>query len=82
MKLRILALGSALALLAAPAAAYHCPADMAKIDAVLAENPELSPDEWGKTMMWRKEGEALHDKGRHDEALELLGRVREILGID
>ncbi len=53
MKLRLLAFAAVFALFTAPAFAFHCPSDMAKIDAVLAENPELSPDEWAKAVRSR-----------------------------
>ncbi len=79
MKLRLLAFAAALALLTAPAFAFHCPSDMAKIDAVLAENPELSPDEWAKVARWRREGEELHNTGNHEAAVEVLGKALAIL---
>ena len=45
MTLRILV--AAVASLAAGAAlAFHCPADMAKIDAALAKSPKLSARRW------------------------------------
>jgi hypothetical protein len=66
---------------AAPAYAYHCPADMAQIDAALAKNPNLSAEQLSKVKALRAEGEQLHKAGNHDRSLEVLGEAKEILGI-
>ncbi len=66
---------------ASPAYAYHCPADMAQIDAALAKNPKLSPDQMAEVKKLRAEGEQLHKAGDHDQSLEVLGQAKDILGI-
>ena len=49
MKIRALAAALALVAFSAPALAFHCPNDMAKIDAALAGNPDLSADQMAHT---------------------------------
>ncbi len=71
-----------LGLLASPVFAFHCPADMAKIDAALAENPDLSPEDLTEVKQLRAQGEALHMAGNHGESVEVLAEAMEILGID
>jgi hypothetical protein len=70
---------------AEPALAYQCPYDMAKIDAALAKNPQLSPADLAKVRLLRAQGEALHKKGgsreAHSAAVEKFGQAKRILGI-
>ena len=40
--------------------AMHCPQDMARIDALLAENPAVSVEQLAEVRRLRAEGEALH----------------------
>ena len=80
--MRILAAAAvALGLLATPALAMHCPADMAKIDAALAENPQLSADQLAEVKRLRAEGEEYHKAGQHQESVDTLAKAMEILGI-
>ncbi len=73
---------AALVLLAAtPAYAFHCPADMAKIDAALADNPKLSADQLAEVKTLRAEGEALHNDGNHAESVKVLAEAMKILDI-
>ncbi len=77
-----LVLAAALSMLAvSPAFAYHCPADMAEIDAALAKKPDLSADQMSKVKGLRAEGEALHKAGNHDRSIEALAEAKGILGI-
>ncbi|TVS00290.1 MAG: hypothetical protein EA406_01015 [Rhodospirillales bacterium] len=69
------------ALLASPAAAYQCPADMAKIDAALAEAPQLSDEDMAKVKELRAEGEKLHDEGNHADSVKVLAEAMALLGI-
>lgn len=62
--------------------AMHCPLDMKKIDAALAQNPSLSPEEMELVIQLRAEGEQLHKAGKHSESVEVLGEAMEILGIE
>lgn len=77
-----LVLAAALAAFAvSPALAYHCPADMAEIDAALAKKPDLSAEQMGKVKALRTEGEALHKAGNHDRSVEVLAEAKGILGL-
>ncbi len=74
-------LAAVLALAAGPALAFHCPADMAEIDAALAKNPPLSEADRMRVAQLRAEGERLHNAGSHAGSVDLLGRAKAILGI-
>lgn len=79
---RALALALAFCLAAGPAFAMQCPADMAKIDAALAQNPDLSPEELAEVERLRAEGEEYHAAGQHQESVDTLAQAMEILGIE
>ncbi len=80
MKLR--SLFAVCALLASSAAlAFHCPADMKKIDEALAKNPTLSADQMSEVKKLRAEGETLHKAGKHQEAVDTLAKAMKILKI-
>jgi len=64
-----------------PAQAFHCPADMAKIDAALAADPKLSPEQLEEVKALRSAGEALHNVGDHAQSVQVLARAMTILGI-
>lgn len=66
---------------ATPAFAFHCPADMAKIDAKLAENPALTAEQLAEVQKLRKEGEDYHNAGSHQEAVDTLAKAMKILGV-
>ncbi len=68
-------------LISAPAHAFHCPADMAKIDAALATNPKLSAEQLEKVNALRAEGETLHNAGDHTQSVKVLAQTMTILGI-
>lgn len=68
-------------LMAGPALAFHCPADMAKIDEALAKNPSISAEQLAEVQKLRKEGEDYHNAGQHQEAVDTLAKAMEILGI-
>jgi hypothetical protein len=69
------------ALAAAPAFAFHCPADMAKIDAALAKNPQLSAADMAEVKKLRANGEALHKAGKHQESVDTLAKAMKLLKI-
>jgi hypothetical protein len=69
------------ALVAAPAFAFHCPADMAKIDAALAKNPQLSAADMAEVKKLRANGEALHKAGKHQESVDTLAKAMKLLKI-
>ena len=67
--------------LAQPALAFHCPADMSKIDAALASGPSLSTEQLAKVKQLRATGEQLHKSGNHADSVATLQLAMEILGI-
>ena len=71
----------ALVAFAGPAVAFHCPRDMAAIDAALAKNPNLTAEQKTEVMTRRAEGEKLHNAGKHQESVDTLAKAMEILGI-
>ena len=78
---RILPAAFALTLLSGPAFAFHCPADMAKIDAALAAGPQISAEQLAEVQRLRAEGEEYHAAGQHQESVDALAKAMEILGI-
>lgn len=64
------------------ALAAHCPADMKKIDAALATNPQLSEAQMTEVKSLRAQGEELHKAGKHGESVETLSKAMKILGVD
>ena len=81
MKLRSLIVALSLALVSTGAFAFHCPADMKKIDAALAINPKLSEAQMSEVKKRRAEGETLHKAGKHQEAVDTLAKAMGILGV-
>jgi hypothetical protein len=81
MKLRNSALFLATIFAAGTAFAFHCPQDMAKIDAALAKNPTLSATQMSEVKKYRADGEALHKAGKHQESIDTLAKAMKILGI-
>lgn len=66
--------------LTGPAFAFHCPADIAKIDAAL-QTASLSDADKAKVMELRNEGERLHQAGQHQQSVDILAEAMEMLGI-
>lgn len=79
--LTLSAVALALALSSGAALAFHCPADMKKIDAALAKNPSLDASQMAKVKELRASGEQLHKSGKHGESVEALREAMQILGI-
>ena len=63
------------------ALAFHCPADMKKIDAALDKKPMLSAAQMSEVKKLRTDGEALHKAGKHQESVDTLAKAIKILGI-
>lgn len=61
--------------------AFHCPADMRKIDAALSKNTNLSADKLAEVKKYRADGEALHKAGKHQESVDTLAKAMKILNI-
>lgn len=81
MKLRGIIAAIALGLASSAALAFHCPADMKKIDAALAKNPSLSAAQMADVKKFRAEGEALHKAGKHQDSVDTLAKAMKILNI-
>ena len=62
-----------------PVLAMHCPKDMAEIDAMLESNPPSDSQVRERVAELRAEGEALHNAGDHEAAVEALGEALELL---
>ena len=78
---RTLLTAALLMALATPAFAFHCPADMGKIDAALAQNPSLSAEQLAEVQKLRAEGETMHKAGNHQDSVDTLAKAMAILGI-
>ncbi len=65
----------------ASALAFHCPADMKKIDEAMAKNPNLTAAQMTEVKTLRAEGEAQHKAGKHQESVDALGKAMKILGV-
>lgn len=78
MKPRML-IGAVAFAVAGGAWAFHCPADMAKIDAALAKNPKLTAAQLAEVKKQRADGEASHKAGRHQEAVDTLAKAMKTL---
>ena len=63
------------------AMAFHCPADMKKIDAALDKKPMLSAEKMSEVKKLRTDGEVLHKAGKHQESVDTLAKAMKILGI-
>jgi hypothetical protein len=81
MKNGIIALAAASIFATGSAFAFHCPADMAKIDAALAKNPQLSAAQLDEVKKQRADGEALHKAGKHQESIDTLSKAMKTLNV-
>jgi len=81
MKTRALVLFSTLMLASASAFAFHCPADMKKIDEALGKKPALSEAQMSDVKKLRAEGEAMHKAGKHQDSVDALAKAMKLLGI-
>ena len=81
MTIRATTLFVGLMLASASAFAFHCPADMKKIDAALGANPKLSEAQMSEVKTLRADGEAMHKAGKHQDSVDTLAKAMKILGI-
>jgi hypothetical protein len=81
MKLHAVIVATGLALASGAAFAFHCPADMKKIDAALAANPKLTAAQLTAVKQQRSEGEVLHKAGKHQESVDTLAKAMKTLNI-
>ncbi|GAB4557644.1 MAG: hypothetical protein Tsb007_17390 [Rhizobacter sp.] len=80
MKLRSYLAAAAL-LVSSAAFAFHCPADMKKIDDALAKSPKITAEQMAEVKKLRAEGEALHKAGKHQESVDTLAKAMTLLSI-
>jgi hypothetical protein len=81
MKLHTAVVAAGLALASSAAFAFHCPADMKKIDEALAKGPKLSAEQLAEVKKQRADGEALHKAGKHQESVDTLAKAMKALNI-
>ncbi len=81
MKLHAVVIAAGLAFASSTAFAFHCPADMKKIDAALATNPKLTAEQMAEVRKQRADGEALHKAGKHQESVDTLAKAMKTLNI-
>jgi hypothetical protein len=67
--------------LSSTAFAFHCPADMQRIDAALAAKPALSSSQMANVKKWREQGEKQHRSGDHKGSVDTLAKAMKALGI-
>jgi hypothetical protein len=66
---------------AGTAFAFHCPADMKKIDDAMAKSPKLTAAQTDEVKKYRADGDTLHKAGKHQESLDTLAKAMKILDI-
>ena len=81
MKFRTIVISTILAFSSSAAFAFHCPADMKKIDEAMAKNPKLTAAQATEVKKYRAEGEALHKAGKHQDSVDTLAKAMKILDI-
>jgi hypothetical protein len=81
MQIRKTALFVATMFATGTAFAFHCPADMKKIDDAMAKNPKLTAAQADEVKKARADGEALHKAGKHQESIDTLAKANKILDI-
>ena len=79
MQIRKIALFVAALSAASSALAFHCPADMKKIDDAMAKNPKLTAAQMDQVKKDRAEGEAMHKAGKHQESVDALAKAQKTL---
>ncbi len=67
---------------ALPAAAFHCPADMKRIDAALAATSNLTSDQVAQIKSLREKGEKEHQSGKHQDSVDTLAEALKLLGVE
>ena len=81
MKFRGMLVVLVMALASGSAFAFHCPADMKKIDEALAKNPKLTSAQMADIKKYRADGEKLHSAGKHQDSVDTLAKAMKILNI-
>lgn len=74
-------IATALLFASSTALAFHCPADMKKIDDAMSKNPKLSAEQMADVKKFRAEGEVFHKAGKHQESVDTLAKAMKILDV-
>lgn len=80
-KLLAACIAAAVMTVSGTAFAFHCPADMKKIDEAISKNPQLSAAQMADVKKFRAEGETLHKAGKHQESVDTLAKAMALLSI-
>ena len=81
MKLRVTLLAAALTtVVAIPAFAFQCPADIKRVEAAMA-GTQLDHEQRAEVHRLHAEGQRLHSEGKHPEAMAALTKAMQILGV-
>jgi len=75
---RSLIAAAILVVFSAPALAFHCPADVKAIDKALPKS-SLTAAQKTEVMKLRDEGEAQHNAGKHQDAVNTLAKAMRII---
>ena len=75
---RSLIAAAILVVFSAPALAFHCPADVKAIDNALPKS-SLTAAQKSEVMKLRDEGEAQHNAGKHQDAVNTLAKAMRII---
>jgi hypothetical protein len=75
---RSLIAAAILVVFSAPALAFHCPADVKAIDNALPKS-SLTAAQKADVMKLRDEGEAQHNAGKHQDAVNTLAKAMRII---
>ena len=78
---RTLTLAAGLLFASGAAFAFHCPKDMAQIDAALAKHPKLAAEQMKEVKELRAKGEVEHKAGKHQASVDDLAKAKQILGL-
>lgn len=78
---RTLTLAAGLLFASGAALAFHCPKDMAQIDAALAKHPKLTEAQMKEVKELRAKGEVEHKAGNHQASVDDLAKAKQILGL-
>ena len=81
MKISIITVAAAVLIASGSVFAFHCPADMKKIDDALAKNPKLTDAQLAEVKKQRADGEAMHKAGKHQESVDTLGKAMKTLNV-
>ena len=74
-------LATALLFASSAALAFHCPAELKKIDDAMSKNPKLSAEQMADVKKFRAEGEVFHKAGKHQESVDTLAKAMKILDV-